>query len=374
MFVVSGLVRNDYDHPVRYIRLEGLLHDAPDAPPLRRGVVYAGNPLAEEEIRQLSEEELNLILNNRSGKSEMGERVPSGESIPFTLLFKDLPPEMKEYTVKVMDSQPCQAENVATSHGYQPVNRTQVPNAPATNPSGGASSGKRFTETPNGIIADHETGLEWFVGPDKNTTWYEAERWVANLTLDGGGCRMPTVAELKGIYEKGVGSRNLNPLFETSGWWIWSGEVISPSSASDLEFNSGIENSKNRDFSVLHRSFAVRFPADKADTVRQERREHEQVKEWRRLTKASNGIITDHQTGLEWFFGPDVDTTWDKAKQWVAGLSTGGGGWRLPMISEVKDLFEKRESLYSIHSLLSTTGSFVWIGSLSERILLLFCL
>jgi len=108
VFVVHGLVRNDYDHDVRFIRIEGLLHNTPETPPLNRVVVYAGNPLAEEEIRLLSEEELNLVLNNRNGNSDMNERVPPGESIPFSLLFKDLPPEMKEYTVKVLDSQPCE--------------------------------------------------------------------------------------------------------------------------------------------------------------------------------------------------------------------------------------------------------------------------
>ncbi|MBI4774594.1 MAG: zinc-ribbon domain-containing protein [Deltaproteobacteria bacterium] len=108
VFVVHGLVRNDYNHAVRFIRIEGLLHSAAEAPPLKTVVVYAGNPLAEEEIRLLSEEELNLVLNNKNGKSDMDARVPPGESIPFSLLFKDLPPEMKEYTVKVLDSQPSE--------------------------------------------------------------------------------------------------------------------------------------------------------------------------------------------------------------------------------------------------------------------------
>ena len=46
----------------------------------------------------------------------------------------------------------------------------------------------------NGIVKDSNTGLEWKVGPDKNTTWYEAKSWVLSLNLDGGGWRMPTYA------------------------------------------------------------------------------------------------------------------------------------------------------------------------------------
>ena len=106
VFVVNGLVRNDYPHTIRFIRIEGLLHDVPQGPPLKSVIVYAGNPLAEDEIRLLSADELNLVLNNKNGRSDLNARVPPGEAIPFSLLFYDLPPEMKEYTVKVLDSQP----------------------------------------------------------------------------------------------------------------------------------------------------------------------------------------------------------------------------------------------------------------------------
>jgi hypothetical protein len=40
----------------------------------------------------------------------------------------------------------------------------------------------------NGIVKDTKTGLEWVVGPDKDTNWEEAKSWVQNLNLDGGGC------------------------------------------------------------------------------------------------------------------------------------------------------------------------------------------
>ena len=77
----------------------------------------------------------------------------------------------------------------------------------------------------NGIVKDTKTGLEWKVGPDKDTDWYEAKSWVQSLTLDGGGWRMPTMDELEGLYRKGAGNRNMTPLLKTSGYFVWSGKT-----------------------------------------------------------------------------------------------------------------------------------------------------
>ena len=34
---------------------------------------------------------------------------------------------------------------------------------------------------------DKNTGLEWLAGPDKDTTWYEAKKWIESLTAVAGG-------------------------------------------------------------------------------------------------------------------------------------------------------------------------------------------
>jgi hypothetical protein len=59
-------------------------------------------------------------------------------------------------------------------------------------------------------------GLQWYVGPDKDTNWDEANAWVNSLSVGGGGWRMPTRAELNGLYHKGMGSRNMPPEFKTT--------------------------------------------------------------------------------------------------------------------------------------------------------------
>ena len=109
---------------------------------------------------------------------------------------------------------------------------------------------KRRPKAP-GIIYDSQTSLEWYVGPDKDTSWYEAKSWVENLTIGGGGWRMPTREELKGLH--------MNPAFKTTGWSVWSGEKKGSSAAWGFNFNNGNENWNTRSHSYYGgRGFAVR--------------------------------------------------------------------------------------------------------------------
>jgi len=124
----------------------------------------------------------------------------------------------------------------------------------------------------NGIVRDTGTGLEWVVGPDRDTDWNEARSWVKSLNLDGGGWRMPATDELQGLYKKGAGPRNMTPLLKTNGWWAWSGETISTSSTalnpkSSLKegrvmFLLGNRRWADRGYSFNGRAFAVRSLKD----------------------------------------------------------------------------------------------------------------
>jgi len=116
----------------------------------------------------------------------------------------------------------------------------------------------------NGIVKDTKTGLEWAVGPDKDTNWEEAKSWVQNLNLDGGGWRMPTTDELEGLYNSGAGSRNMTPLLKTSGWVVWSGETRGSSDARDFsfDFGRGTRGWNARHGSGHGRAFAVRSRSD----------------------------------------------------------------------------------------------------------------
>ena len=120
----------------------------------------------------------------------------------------------------------------------------------------------RFIVYDNGIVVDTKMGLEWKIGPNQDTDWNEARSWVQSINLDGGGWRMPTTDELKTLYKKGAGSRNMTPLLKTTGWYVWSGETKGSSSARRFTFHRGGRGWLHRDGSTNGRAFAVRSRSD----------------------------------------------------------------------------------------------------------------
>jgi hypothetical protein len=117
-----------------------------------------------------------------------------------------------------------------------------------------------FIKYANGVVYDKNTGLEWFTGPDKDTNWNRATKWVKRVQVAGGGWRMPARKELETLYEKDVGTRNMTPLLKTTGWWVWTGKARGSSSAwAFYLFYGGLEDWRFRDDSSYGRGFAVRF-------------------------------------------------------------------------------------------------------------------
>ena len=148
----------------------------------------------------------------------------------------------------------------------QRVEMASVPQRPSySRPSSSSDVIKRdgvYVAYANGIVRDTKTGLEWKAGPDKATNWYEARSWVQSLNLDGGGWRMPTTDELKTLYRKGAGDRNITPLLKTTGWWVWSGETKGSSYARFLRLHHRRQDLALRSLSDSLRAFAVRSRSD----------------------------------------------------------------------------------------------------------------
>jgi len=85
----------------------------------------------------------------------------------------------------------------------------------------------RFEKTSCGSIIDKQTGLEWYVGPDKSMTWKAANNWVQSVTICGGGWRMPKREELRTLFmeEAQEGNIHLPKEFKLTGSWVWSCEI-----------------------------------------------------------------------------------------------------------------------------------------------------
>ena len=84
-----------------------------------------------------------------------------------------------------------------------------------------------------------------------------------------------------------------------------------------------------------------------------------------RYVVASNGVIWDTQTNLDWLEGPDVDTSFTKASLWVYGEKA-EDGWRMPTRKELETLCEAPQSTenrpwnHNRNPCFKSSGSWVW--------------
>ena len=116
----------------------------------------------------------------------------------------------------------------------------------------------RFTKADNGVITDSLTGLEWYVNPNPDQTFREAKAWVEGLTVAGGGWRLPTMAELKAIYQKDASAYHMDPLFQVKGAWAWSGELRNDWSVWGLAFYNNLQGWHSMNYGNGRVALAVR--------------------------------------------------------------------------------------------------------------------
>ena len=124
---------------------------------------------------------------------------------------------------------------------------------PGPSPSPNSKNTGRYSVASCGVIQDTDTGLEWFVGEDRNLTWYEAQNWILGLASCGGGWRMPTIQEIRTLYDPsqraGTGyyqdgryfPAHLDPVFNAigGGSWVWSNERVGVGKARSFNLNQG---------------------------------------------------------------------------------------------------------------------------------------
>lgn len=127
---------------------------------------------------------------------------------------------------------------------------------------------KRYTVMSCGSINDTRSNLEWFVGPDRNTTWYDAQQWASGLQACGGGWRMPTLDEIRTLYDSGsyAGTgyytrgqywpAHMDAVFNGigGGSWIWSDQQAGEGNALSFNMNQG----KVVEYSAMNTTFSTR--------------------------------------------------------------------------------------------------------------------
>lgn len=105
LYVLEGVVRNDYQTPRSFIKLRGELLGAEGAL-LATREIFAGNVLNDEELRGLERIKIDGILNRQVGGGLQNFNVPAGSSIPFQIVFYDVEAAVQTTRVQPIASEP----------------------------------------------------------------------------------------------------------------------------------------------------------------------------------------------------------------------------------------------------------------------------
>jgi predicted Zn finger-like uncharacterized protein len=106
LFVVRGSVSNNYPDKRSFIRLRSNILDS-KGKIAKSKIVYAGNPISNNDLRTLSMEEINKRLMHRAGRNKINMNIPPNASIPFVFVFDNLPEDVSEFTVEAISSSPA---------------------------------------------------------------------------------------------------------------------------------------------------------------------------------------------------------------------------------------------------------------------------
>jgi len=226
--------------------------------------------------RQLEQENERLRAEKEKERQarEAQQRAPAEAKIICPICEETSWNSIEEITDCPLDGT-CREAIIYELGGIEKNAQAEVQRNAAQRQAVRTSADGRYRAYDNGVIEDTKTGLEWYCGPDEDTDWDEANAWVSSLTVAGGGWRMPTIAELKGIAEASKRSsvpEYLDPIFPINGYYVWSGELCGKNGKSSKGGNSPCA----RYFDFLHGavSWSPRSHSDasRGVAVRQRRR------------------------------------------------------------------------------------------------------
>ncbi len=103
LFIIKGMISNDYPRTRSHIFIQGSLLDD-QGTVVKRKTSYAGNALTEKELQEMPMTKIDEALENKSGKGNMNVDIQPGKAIPIMIVFDDLPDNLSEFTVEAVSS------------------------------------------------------------------------------------------------------------------------------------------------------------------------------------------------------------------------------------------------------------------------------
>ena len=103
LFLIKGMVANNYSSSRSFILIKGSILDD-KGKVVKTKLAYAGNVFSENEIKEMTLDQLNQALRNRSGKNDINQNVKPQAAVPFMVIFEELPENLSEFTVEAVSS------------------------------------------------------------------------------------------------------------------------------------------------------------------------------------------------------------------------------------------------------------------------------
>jgi hypothetical protein len=103
LFVITGKITNSSTIPINNVRVAGVLMSKGNIV-AKKKTVYCGNTISEKQLAELDISSMNRILQRADGEQKANIDIKANESIPFMIVFSDLPKDLDNYSVTIVDS------------------------------------------------------------------------------------------------------------------------------------------------------------------------------------------------------------------------------------------------------------------------------
>jgi len=102
VFVIRGEVINNFSKPRASIQVKGILYGPTGA--VQQKTAYCGNVLTNEQLATLPMAKITAAMNNQFGDSLSNMGIKPGATIPYVIVFTDVPKEIKDFAVEAAGS------------------------------------------------------------------------------------------------------------------------------------------------------------------------------------------------------------------------------------------------------------------------------
>ncbi|MCP3899829.1 MAG: DUF3426 domain-containing protein, partial [Desulfobacteraceae bacterium] len=100
LFVITGKITNESTLPINNIEVEGTLISK-GGQVAKKKKVFCGNKIPEGQLSSLNVSNINRMLQRPNGEQNANINIQPNKSVPFMVVFSNLPNELENYTVTV---------------------------------------------------------------------------------------------------------------------------------------------------------------------------------------------------------------------------------------------------------------------------------